>query len=117
MQAKENVKPCLYCQRVKDPENCENKTCRAWKAWFIDRWESMRNSIRHEIHGEGIKGRPIYVGGRRYHHPDMVRQFLSGDPCRRCPWRDGLCTGTCYEKKTWLEVKEANNELESGSEG
>ena len=108
--------PCRNCTRVRDPQNCENKICKDWQAWFFERWDNMRNQVRNEIHGEGIKGKPISVGGRKYHHPDMVRQFLHGDPCIRCPWRDGLCGTTCYEKKMWLEAKEVINELESGSE-
>ena len=41
--------PCLHCTRVKDPSNCENKTCKEWQAWFISRWEAMRANIRADI--------------------------------------------------------------------
>lgn len=34
--------PCKTCTRVKDPKNCENKICRDWQIWFLDRWESLR---------------------------------------------------------------------------
>ena len=43
--------PCKTCTFVKDPKNCENKNCREWVQWFIDRWEAMR------------KGRAEYVKG------------------------------------------------------
>ena len=41
--ATKNQSPCLTCIRVKDPSNCENKTCKLWKAWFIRTWEAMRD--------------------------------------------------------------------------
>ena len=38
--------PCKICTRVKDPEKCENKTCRDWQQWFFDRWEILREQLR-----------------------------------------------------------------------
>lgn len=38
--------PCLTCTRVKDPKNCENKSCKDWQAWYIGRWEAMRANLR-----------------------------------------------------------------------
>lgn len=110
-------KPCLTCQRVRDPENCENKICRDWQGWFIDRWEDMRARVILEAHGKGIEGDMISVGGTQYHHPNNVRQFLETDPCLRCPWNGGLCPGACEARNVWLEAKERVNELESGSQG
>lgn len=109
--------PCLCCQRVRDPQNCENKLCKEWQAWFIDRWESMRRAIKDKVQGKGIQGEAISVGGTKYHHPERVREFLKLDPCLRCPWRDGLCPNPCDTRKVWLEAKERGNELESGSKG
>ena len=37
-----NQSPCLTCKRVKDPRNCENKSCKLWRDWFLDRWQEMR---------------------------------------------------------------------------
>ena len=34
-------KPCDYCKKVACPAECENKTCREWKAWFLSRWEGI----------------------------------------------------------------------------
>lgn len=116
MQEKQTVSPCLNCQRVRDPKNCENKTCREWQAWFIDRWDTMRKLILQAPQGEGIRGATISVGGREYHHPDRVRQFLKVNPCLRCPRAVGLCPSPCNTKKAWLEAKESANELESGSQ-
>lgn len=33
--------PCLTCTRVKDPDSCENKNCKLWKAWFLRRWAGI----------------------------------------------------------------------------
>jgi hypothetical protein len=30
--------PCLTCKRVADPDKCENKSCGAWKRWFLYHW-------------------------------------------------------------------------------
>ena len=38
-----NESPCVTCTRVKDPENCENKSCQVWREWFIRRWEEIRS--------------------------------------------------------------------------
>ena len=34
-------KPCDYCKKVACPAECENKTCREWKAWFLGRWAGI----------------------------------------------------------------------------
>ena len=107
--------PCLSCQRVRDPANCENKLCNEWRSWWIGRWECMRMTVKAIANGRGIQGNPISVGGTKYHHPDRTRDFLLVDPCLQCPWRDGLCQSTCDTKQIWIETKERSNELESGS--
>lgn len=43
--------PCKSCTRVKDPENCENKSCKDWQQWFLDRWETMREYLWMEKDG------------------------------------------------------------------
>ena len=30
--------PCKGCTRVANPEGCENKYCKQWRAWFTHRW-------------------------------------------------------------------------------
>ena len=43
------LKPCLTCTRVKDPEDCENKTCPDWKAWFMNQWNMIHDSyLKHK---------------------------------------------------------------------
>jgi len=100
-------RPCDTCQRVRDPANCENKLCRDWQTWFIDRWESMRRAVAAQAHGKGIQGDPISVGGVQYHHPDHVRAYLENDPCQQCPFGGGLCREDCATKQAWLEAKGA----------
>lgn len=34
--------PCLTCVKVKDPQDCENKSCKDWKEWWLKRWEALR---------------------------------------------------------------------------
>lgn len=38
-----NQSPCLTCTKVKDPSDCENKSCKAWREWWLKRWEALRN--------------------------------------------------------------------------
>ena len=37
-----NNSPCLTCNRVADPSDCQNKNCVQWKTWWLDRWEQIR---------------------------------------------------------------------------
>ena len=37
--------PCKTCIRVADPACCEDKNCRQWRQWFIDRWDAMRRQF------------------------------------------------------------------------
>lgn len=105
--------PCLYCTRVRDPKNCENKLCNEWRIWWIGRWEAMRTIARQHARGKGIQGSPVSVGGTMYHHPDRVREYLMIDPCLQCPWKDGLCPNPCDTKQIWLSEKEVTGELET----
>ena len=118
MKAGENrMSPCASCQRVRDSKNCENKLCKDWQAWFIDRWEAMRRGVMQAEQGQCIQSETISVGGVKYHHPDSVRQFLAEDPCLQCPRSSGLCPNPCQVRKTWDSEKEKMRELESGSQG
>ena len=33
--------PCLSCTRVACPGDCENKACKEWKQWFLNRWDRI----------------------------------------------------------------------------
>lgn len=47
--------PCLTCTRVKDPRNCENKTCKLWQEWFMQRWQAMQARLGIQPKAEGEK--------------------------------------------------------------
>lgn len=97
-------KPCLTCTRVRDPKNCEAKTCRDWQAWFIDRWESMRENVRKQMHQSQVQEVGIPLGGHRYVSPHQADAYLKNDPCLTCPM--GRCDSPCPVKKAWVEKKE-----------
>lgn len=100
--------PCNYCTRVRDPQNCENKTCKDWQAWFIDRWESMREHVRKEMDAAPMEETGIPLGGNRYTHPHRVRQYLAADPCGQCACPKDVCHTPCPVKAAWdAKKKEA----------
>lgn len=71
---KQKESPCVNCRRTPDPRQCENKDCKAWRLWFINRWEQMR----------------------RMYQPDQ-------DPCTSCPCSQTLCFEKCARKIQWEE--------------
>ena len=46
--------PCLGCTRVHNPNGCENKLCKEWKAWFLRRWSYIHGYGQQ--YGIGKKG-------------------------------------------------------------
>lgn len=97
--------PCLQCTRVRDPQNCENKLCKDWQAWFIDRWESMRDQVRAEMDQAPMEDIGIPLGGRRYASPHRVQEYISQDPCQRCLCPKDHCRIPCSSKEAWLEMQ------------
>lgn len=94
--------PCLTCSRVRDPDNCENKLCKDWQAWFIDRWETMRANVFSQVRQQkAAEQGAISVGGRQYSHPEHVRSYLRKDPCRECICPKDLCSTPCAVRKAW----------------
>lgn len=93
--------PCLRCTRVPDPENCENKQCGQWKAWFLERWEQLRRDqrLRRELCKPVEVG--VVIGGRHYAAPHEVRSYLAKDPCQQCLLPKALCTTACPERRAW----------------
>ena len=94
--------PCLHCIRVKDPKNCENKACKEWQAWFIDRWESMRSFVRAEMEHTETKDVGLPLGGHHYPHPHLIQEYLANHPCDRCPCQKG-CSIPCPVKIAWTK--------------
>lgn len=33
--------PCAGCARVARPEMCEDKNCKRWQRWFLERWDRI----------------------------------------------------------------------------
>ena len=46
--------PCKGCTRVQNPDMCENKYCKEWKAWFLHRWSLIHRY--GQAHGCERKG-------------------------------------------------------------
>ena len=93
--------PCLTCRRVRDPENCGNKLCRDWQAWYIDRWDDIRRLIRRGMENAQLHEEGVQVGGTLYSHPDRVREFLQANPCDGCLCPKDLCETPCTVREVW----------------
>lgn len=90
--------PCLTCARVPDPGACENKRCRVWRQWWIDRWALI------QAYGQKRLGQeePRSVEGNAE----------ETDPCAGCICAEDLCATPCRKKRTWLQEKGDTHELE-----
>lgn len=92
--------PCLTCKRVEEPENCTDKSCRAWQAWFLQQWEQTRLGLRR-LKDMPQCGAGVAVGGRRYAAPHQVRAYLRRDPCGECRCPAQLCETPCRRRLVW----------------
>ena len=94
-------KPCIGCSRVADPQNCEDKSCRAWRRWFVESWDSMRREPRlcRETMPKIPEG--TVIGGQHYALPHRVRSYLGTDPCCGCLCPRDLCVIPCRVKRSW----------------
>lgn len=97
--------PCLECTRVRDPQNCENKLCKEWQAWFIDRWEAMREHVRAEMETNNTKEVGVPLGGQLYASPHRVRKYLQTDPCSSCLYPKNACHSPCPTKAAWVNMR------------
>ena len=103
------MSPCFTCTRVKDPQNCENKACKEWQAWFIDRWETMRANILAQLENSPLEDIGIPLGGQRYASPHRVREYRRQDPCQRCLGPKDLCRSLCPAKLAWSNAQWERN--------
>lgn len=99
------ISPCLYCTRVKDPVNCENKNCKVWQKWFLSRWELIRGYPRQAMDQIPLKPVGIPLGGHTYCHPSQRRAYIQNDPCKTCKCPRDLCTVPCRLRRAWDEAK------------
>ena len=105
--------PCVGCTRVKDPEACENKNCKPWQQWFIDRWELIRSVPRLQKETAVLQPLGVPLGGRYYAPPEQLADYRKNDPCDRCLCPRDLCTSPCPVRRAWEEDKEVSYELEN----
>lgn len=98
--------PCLGCSRVKDPKNCENKQCKVWQEWFLERWEMIRAYPRQQMEQAQLKPVGVNVGGRYYSAPHQLEAYKKQDPCESCLCPKDLCTSPCSLRRVWAEGKE-----------
>ena len=95
--------PCLECTRVRNPQDCENKGCKDWQAWFIDRWEAMRRNVREQMEERTPQEIGVPLGGEHYAHPHRIREYLQQDPCASCLCPKDVCHAPCPARITWAE--------------
>ena len=69
--------PCEGCTRIPDPEKCDNKDCKQWRQWFLERWDL--------IHGYYLKKAPE----------------RSVDPCTVCQCPSEMCFPKCSTRTAW----------------
>lgn len=97
--------PCLYCVRVKNPRECENKNCKVWQKWFLARWELLRHNICQPAPPAPESPAGVSIGGHTYYHPDHIRQALQAEPCKTCKYPPELCTAPCRVHRSWDETR------------
>ena len=103
--------PCRGCTLVRNPAACENKACKQWQRWFIKRWDRFHTYPRQMMDKTLPVG--ISIGGRRYLHPDQLREYIRKNPCEGCSCTADLCRTPCRAKTIWEKAKqEVNYELE-----
>ena len=105
MKTKQYPSPCLTCTRVRDPRGCDNKNCKPWQRWFLDRWELIHSFPRKQMEQAELKPVGVKVGGRHYAAPHQVRAYLRNDPCQDCVCPKDLCTSPCRVRRAWEETK------------
>ena len=98
--------PCLSCTRVKNPRNCEDKNCQAWRQWFIQTWDQRR--LQHRLCREHLETEMegVSIGGVRYALPHRVHSYLGTDPCEKCLCPKDLCRLPCKVKRNWKQTRE-----------
>lgn len=97
------LSPCLYCTRVADPENCENKGCKPWRNWFLNRWAAIHTYPRRQMDA-AWQPVGVSIGGRIYAHPVQVADYRQSDPCAACLCSEKLCKTPCRARQNWARV-------------
>lgn len=98
--------PCLKCTRVKNPRDCEEKNCKAWRSWFIETWDAQRMQFRLAREHLALEKEGENIGGIRYALPHRVHSYLENDPCKGCMSPRDLCRVPCKVKRNWVRARE-----------
>lgn len=105
MKSYQYPSPCLSCTRVADPRSCDNKNCKPWQQWFLDRWAMIHAYPRQSMEKADLKPVGVKVGGRHYAAPHQVRKYLATDPCKECLCPRDLCGSPCRVRRAWEESR------------
>ena len=98
--------PCLRCARVACPRDCEDKNCRAWRQWFVEKWDTLRVQPRLKIEKTKPEPEGVNIGGVVYALPHRVTGYLEKDPCVGCLCPRDLCVVPCRVKRSWIKARE-----------
>lgn len=96
-----SISPCLHCTKVRDPNLCENKSCKLWSSWFIGQWETTRRMFRRPLEQAQLQECGVPLGGHRYCSPHQMRNYLQHDPCDACLYPTDLCGVPCPARLHW----------------
>ena len=100
------ISPCMRCTKVQDPRQCENKDCRKWRQWFIEKWNAMRVTPRLDMEKRPRELEGVCIGGTYYAMPHRVNHYLTKDPCDGCLCPRDLCVLPCRIKRDWQAARE-----------
>ena len=98
--------PCANCCRVPDPRQCEDKNCRLWRRWFVEKWDHLRMTTRLEKERQECQPEGECIGGVYYALPHRIDSYLNTDPCESCQCPRDLCVIPCRMKRNWLSARE-----------
>lgn len=107
------ISPCLYCSRVANPGNCDNKKCRPWQIWFMEQWDQTRKRFTVPMQTAALQQSGVPLGGHRYDSPHRVREYRKNGPCAVCKLPQQLCDTPCPALRVWKKTcQEVPHELE-----
>ncbi len=103
---KRTPSPCLRCTRVANPRECDNKNCKQWQAWFLQRWEMIHAYPRKKMEQSKVVPVGVPLGGQHYAAPHQVQAYLRTDPCQACLCPKDLCATPCRIRRDWEAAKQ-----------
>lgn len=98
--------PCSTCDKVPDPQACENKECRPWRQWFMYRWALIHAWGCYHLKQSDLQSADETAGEKVRTSQDRSRSYLSKDPCDGCICPKDLCSTPCRDKRIWQQRRE-----------